>query len=217
MTKLGWLWIPLGVTLAIVLFALAWPFVARSGTPTYVDVAAWLTGILQPLALAWFVGAFLLQREELVLQRTELAQTRDEISRQADALERASRVGLAQQVVTQLPVASEAIFHRFWPLMAAGNGTDRAYDSKDLSYVLRRVEFNSAAEVMYGTPESKEKEMHDRGIVDALRFASQNIAALSALADLADSGGALRALVEAKLHKSEVDGLTMRAEKVAGR
>lgn len=76
----------LGGTLVVLIVSLAWPFLATPGSPTIVDFGQWLSGIAQPLAIFWFVLAFLLQREELRLQRRELQATRAELSRQAESL-----------------------------------------------------------------------------------------------------------------------------------
>lgn len=77
------------VTVLLVAFGLVWPFAAPRagpGQPTYVEVSQWLSGFVQPLAVFWFVWAYLLQREEFKLQRRELEQTRLEVSRQAESL-----------------------------------------------------------------------------------------------------------------------------------
>jgi hypothetical protein len=69
--------------------ALAYPFIAPPCPVTYCptpnEFGDWLAGVAQPIALAWLVAGFWLQRQELALQRQELAETRAELARQADA------------------------------------------------------------------------------------------------------------------------------------
>lgn len=89
------------VTAIVAVWAILWPFLARAGSPTIVDVGQWLSGVAQPIALFWFVMAFFLQHQELSLQRKELAETRAEIRRQADSSS-ANAVALQRSIFLQL-------------------------------------------------------------------------------------------------------------------
>lgn len=82
--------IGIAATTVAVLFALTYP----AWAPTWClrdhcfpvnEFGDWLAGFAQPIALAWLVAGFWLQRKELALQREELSLTRTELSRQADA------------------------------------------------------------------------------------------------------------------------------------
>jgi hypothetical protein len=174
------------------------------------EMGTFIGGAAGPVAIIWLVGTFFSQRQEL-------AETRRELARQAEAQERAMQASLAQQVIAQLPIASDAIFKRFWPLISVGEGSAEVYATKDLAFVVTRVRLNSSAEVMYGSEESKEREMFRRGAVQALEFAESQILGLSSLADLADPSGALSKLVESTLLRHEIRALRISADKAMGR
>lgn len=63
----------ISTTLLVGIFAVVWPFVAQPGQPTFADVGQWLSGVLQPIAILWFLVALLEQQRELRRQGDELA------------------------------------------------------------------------------------------------------------------------------------------------
>jgi hypothetical protein len=76
-------------TVLVSALVLGWPWAVAlldvKGPIDFVQYAEWLSGVAQPIAVFWFLLAFLLQHEELKLQRQELKETRAEVAKQAVA------------------------------------------------------------------------------------------------------------------------------------
>jgi len=82
--------IPIWITATIIylVVAIAWIVKVSQGSPTIEDFSAWIAGVAQPVAVAWFIGAYLLQRSEIRETRQELAQQSEALKRSAAAQDR---------------------------------------------------------------------------------------------------------------------------------
>lgn len=67
------------LTLIYVAVMVVGPFIFNIAPNTLNEWGDYFTGILSPIALAWFIGTLLLQKEELALQRKELKLNRKEM------------------------------------------------------------------------------------------------------------------------------------------
>jgi hypothetical protein len=152
-------------TAAVVVGSLVWPFVARPGSPTYIDVGQWLSGVLQPIAVFWFVVAFLLQHEELQLQREELKLTRNELKSQAEAAagtelstRRTTYAQLHPQVLAYLERCIFAVANIGWPAGPDTNNLTAIARSIDNLLTREGAARSAAIEVVRG---AKFREFRD--------------------------------------------------------